>query len=635
VDTHSGQCGDNQSSAALGKPDSVSSFGHFEFSLLTGLSSEGMLWDNDVFTQHVLETLDVPNKQEIMLSKTIPTVLATDPTNNSSLDHSKVAPVNEQKEKLITKKFVVGQYTEAEITKLHHQWNHCPAGQLLRKIKHLGLPCSRLNFQKIDEILQKCENKKCQELRSKPKKPQGSGLVPKDRNHIVCMDTFYPDEIPKFAGGVQHQIDALTRISVLTLDAGKGASTRDTCRASDIWDMFYGPPRYRLTDNGPEYGQDFTDRQTRCGTEHKTTPTYAAFSNGIVERAHQKAKYLLKILAPKFTRATGQEILNVVQVALNSEVKNNGRTPFEMTLGRPLRQPDFDENIALWEDAMEDHQLLREEMLNEAKLALLQYYTDVSVKKALKAKLVRQMGSFTVGDRVWYYRMGRSDKKDGWFGPAKVLAINGRLVIIQYGSICSIVHDTRIRPYLEDKEKYLPPVAENWHDLPPQQVGRHLVQNQGKLKLEIIRPRDTEPGEVGDELEVVDPLPREGVPQVLDPTGANDIEDIEDLNRQQDQSSVHDLHTPDIGPRRVERFDIGTGGNVYTDPSTDWGGVDTPIFSPGSTKTPTGNWTVGGTRIKEETPEHPVHTPEVVDLETIKTELADAPSPEPVGGVHC
>ena len=70
-------------------------------------------------------------------------------------------------------------------------------------------------------------------------------------------------------------------------------------------------------------------------------------------------------------------------------------------------------------------------VLQDAKVAILKFYTDVQVRKALKAKLQKDRNSFSVGDYVWYYRMGRAGFKDQWVGPARVLARNGRLTIIQ------------------------------------------------------------------------------------------------------------------------------------------------------------------------------------------------------------
>ena len=109
--------------------------------------------------------------------------------------------------------------------------------------------------------------------------------------------------------------------------------------------------------------------------------------------------------------------------------------------------------------------------------------------------------------------MGKVGVKDSWLGPAKVLAINNRLVIIQYGSVCSIIHDTRVRPYYPTTEVYKPPPVEpivDFSKIPKQQRGRHLVQNQGGLVLEGIR-ENLEP------LSVVD-MPREDpVPEVREP----------------------------------------------------------------------------------------------------------------------
>jgi hypothetical protein len=243
----------------------------------------------------------------------------------------------------------------------------------------------------------------------------------------------------------------------------------------------------RLTDNGTEYAIQYTDRCNREGTIHKTTPTYAAFSNGIVETSHKKAKYLLDILEEEHPKAAVDDILDTIQKTMNMEVKSNGRTPFEMALGRPIRVPDFEQTATLWEDSTEPFQVLREEMMLTAKKGLLAFYSDIQVKEALKQKLVRQNPGAEVGDRVWYYRMGKVNVRDGWFGPAVVLAKNGRLVIIKDGATCSILHDSRIRKYYPTPGQFKTPnETVDLSKLPPQQRGRHLVQNQGDLKLDVV-----------------------------------------------------------------------------------------------------------------------------------------------------
>ncbi len=431
-------------------------------------------------------------------------------------------------------------------------------GQLLKRLKFHDIDYEGLNWDRVNRILLRCDFQRCQELRKGPPKPIGSGLVPRDRNQIVCQDTTFPDH-PKFEAGVQHQIDALTRLSVLTMDTGKGPDTQDAVAAVDDWDAFYGPPKLRLTDNGPEYGQFYTDSVSRRQTVHKTTPTYAAFSNGICERAHQKAKYIIQIVASENPKSNPKSILRATQISMNQEVKANGRIPYEMMMGMPCRQPDFEENVSLWEDAADIVQQEREKLLVDAKKALLKFYTDTQVKKALRARLQRERGKFSVGSSVWFYRMGKQNLKDAWVGPAKVLAINGKLVIIQYGSICTIVHESRVRPYYPPVVSGEPPAPHlpepiDFATLPPQERGRHMVQNQGDIVLD---QREQTP------LDVVDPLTHEPIPQVSDPFERGEVlTDTPDRDAHPERLTATGPHTPvNIGAGPKE-FYIGTGSGA-------------------------------------------------------------------------
>ncbi|MAD43610.1 MAG: hypothetical protein CMH98_01275, partial [Oceanospirillaceae bacterium] len=560
---------DNEMPSELDTESDLSSIADGEFCrLVTGEDDEDsdarLFWEclqttdsefeNDELTEKLRRTLSIdPSIAEIGKVIDENQMAVSTPDTELSLPEKKVMKSPRKDHLLKVKDDMIGGFTKKELMHLHEIWHHCPAGQMLRKLKCLNAPRKGITFEALDFLLQSCPHPTCQELRSRPKKPKGTGLIPRDRNVYVAQDTFYPPQ-KRFATGVQHQIDVLTKASVLTLDKGRSATQEDALSAVTLWNAFYGPPRYRLTDNGGEYGQTFTDGVQRAGSLHKTAATYTAFSNGVIERAHPKAKYLIAILDAKFPKASPQLILLHVQEAMNTEVKGNGLTPLHMQLGRPIRNSNEDENVALWEDAADEFTGLREDMLREAKVALLHYITDHSVREALKTKIVRQRGPSSPGDLVWYYRMGNPTKKDGWVGPGKVLAQSGRLVIVQYGSICSIVHETRVRPYyfygkaadskIDSKDSgYL-------DNLPAQQRGRHLVQNrqdQGELRVEGINEGDAEKDPV---LQLKnESLPLDPIPQVNDPIP--DIAALPDA----DESSL-----PEDGgveqPSRSEHFDI-------------------------------------------------------------------------------
>ncbi|MAD43559.1 MAG: hypothetical protein CMH98_01015, partial [Oceanospirillaceae bacterium] len=156
------------------------------------------------------------------------------------------------------------------------------------------------------------------------------------------------------------------------------------------------------------------------------------------------------------------------------------------------------------------------------------------------------------------YRMGKPNVKDQWMGPAKVLCVRGRLVIIQFGSVCSIVHDSRVRPYypygsVKDPQPLQPVVDLSLENVPPQQRGRHLVQNQGDLTLDVIR-EETEPLTV-----LSDPRP-EPIAPVLDSYGSPPDPDVVEVDPgvvgvEGSPPEAEHLMTPS-GPAE---FDIGTG----------------------------------------------------------------------------
>ena len=56
----------------------------------------------------------------------------------------------------IFKENFIGPYSVAEILKMHYQWYHCSAGQIIKRLTCLDLPTKNLNFEVIQKILQRC-----------------------------------------------------------------------------------------------------------------------------------------------------------------------------------------------------------------------------------------------------------------------------------------------------------------------------------------------------------------------------------------------------------------------------------------------------------------------------------------------
>jgi len=341
----------------------------------------------------------------------------------------------------------IGPFSEAEVLRLHEAFGHCSSGQLRRKMNNLGYPCSSiLSRNKLNSILAKCSHKECQENQARPRRPHSGGLVPEQINQFVAQDSFFPEYRGKTVV-CNHQIDCLSKLQVL--DSSHENSANSAIAAKWKWDSHYGAPVYRITDNGSEYiNTAYTDSCSRAGTEHRTIPTYCGFSNGIVERAHQKAEFLFKVLHGQYPTLSLQHLTQIIQFLLNEEVKANGKTPFEMHLGYKVKAPDFTEWPPAWEDAADEVCRLRDKAIAEGRQALIRFRTDIAVRAALKHRLTQTITDITTGDKCWFFRMGKVGVDDQWVGPARCLAKHGKSVIVSYGGVCNIVHVSRVKPYL-------------------------------------------------------------------------------------------------------------------------------------------------------------------------------------------
>ena len=336
-----------------------------------------------------------------------------------------------------------GVYTEAELLKIHTNWNHCSAEQMKRRLKWGSFPQPRLSIQALADVLTKCPNRHCQALVHAPRRPKTSGIVPETRNQFVAQDTVFP-----IARGrkwcVQHRVDCLTKLQ--TVHASSTNKATDSIRAQQDWFTWYGPNKFTLTDNGPEFCcSDYTEHCQRNGTEHYTSPAYCGFSNGMIERSHQECKRLFELVSTAHPRLPIVDVAKVVQQALNESIKQNGRSSFENHFGKPARRPDFKENPVLWEDAISEHQQLFEAALDTSRVELIKLRTDAALRKALQSQQNRSTGNFTQGDKVWWFKIGKPNELPRWHGPARCVARQGSTAVIMDGGVAHMVHVSRVR----------------------------------------------------------------------------------------------------------------------------------------------------------------------------------------------
>jgi len=347
-----------------------------------------------------------------------------------------------------------GIYTEQELLKIHSNWNHCSAGQLKRRLGWGSFPQPRLSTEVLAEILTKCPHRNCQALVHAPRRPKASGIVPETRNQFVAQDTVFPTSRGR-KWCVQHRVDCLTKLTTVYVSATNKAT--DSIKAQQEWFTFYGANKHTLTDNGSEYiNSAFTEHCQRNGCEHYTSPAYAGFSNGMIERSHQECKRLFELVSNAHPQLPIFDIGRIIQQALNENIKGNGRSSFENHFGKPHRKIDVTQSPVMWEDAIEEYQRIFEEALDTARIELVKLRTDVAFRKALQNQQNRSTGNFTQGDKVWWFQVGKPNELPRWKGPARCLARQGSTAVIMEGGVAHMVHVSRVRCFKEYERDELP-----------------------------------------------------------------------------------------------------------------------------------------------------------------------------------
>ena len=251
-------------------------------------------------------------------------------------------------------------------------------------------------------------------------------------NQQVCLDTFEL-EVRGSRLYFLNIVDEGTSYQ-LCVPLWKGKQAKHVRNAyRKAWKRWAGAPIRVFTDGGPEFEAEFEHGLGLDGSFGDKAAAYAPWQNGLTERkggvwkmAFQKAA----LDAVPRSKQEVQELIDNVNVAVNTMTRKDGYSPCQHVFGRELRVPGL---VTTEYDPVINSGLVQGESIFErrmafrtaARKAFLEADGDSRIRAALEHRTRPERGPFVAGNLVYFWRRHRYENKHHWHGPAVVVGSQG------------------------------------------------------------------------------------------------------------------------------------------------------------------------------------------------------------------
>ena len=383
---------------------------------------------------------------------------------------------------------------EKKVRKLHLQFGHPGWERLSKLIEESKGEENQGNGVEMEEIrnsvkkvTEQCEA--CIKFKKTPARPVVGMALAKKFNEVVALD-LGEVEGRKF----MVMIDLATKYCQACWMADKRPE-EVVEKIMERWISVFGAPQCWLSDNGGEFlNEKFLIMSEKWNVNVKMTAAESPWSNGVCERWVG----LLKDSVRKLT-SEGEISLKIslgwAVVAKNSLYNNQGFSPNQLVFGANPIFPNLMSGVnpAMVEEGNE-LRIVRENLnaMNRARVIHIQQEAEEKIRRALRHQ-VREHKLMDVekGQEVYYKREGEKE----WRGPARVIGVDGKVVIVkQGGAIREIarVHITRVQ---EGKNKR----EEVEEDKQRREGETEEIMGAGELEIE----SEDEEEEVGSQAEIL------------------------------------------------------------------------------------------------------------------------------------
>ena len=215
------------------------------------------------------------------------------------------------------------------------------------------------------------------------------------------------------------------------------------------WIALFGSPNSILTDNGREFSNEkFLEMTEVYSIKSMTTAAESPWSNGVCEKTVGLIKDSMRKMEEDGDKDL-ETILYWTVAARNSLFNKNGFSPNQLVLGRNPNLPGSteNENPAALKEAGEEQDYIRDNLvaMHRSRRVQIMQESNQKIRTALRNQIrEHRVEEAQQGDEVYYKR----DGEKAWRGPAKVVGIDGKTVVVKHGGdlreICR-VHITRLK----------------------------------------------------------------------------------------------------------------------------------------------------------------------------------------------
>ena len=322
--------------------------------------------------------------------------------------------------------------------RIHRAFGHSSSDAIIRTLR----TCNK-SSEKIEADLKKIDAKCdfCAKHRRRTTNPSVSLLGTGEFNELICLDLKFIKEEGGRSTIVLHVIDHMTKFSAAKILKTKCGP--EVVRGLMLaWIAIFGPPKTLLSDNGLEFcNKDMNELCEMLGIKHKTTASYAPFSNGLVERHNGLIDRMLKKIKADLKVDTELALCWAVN-AKNSLANISGYSPYQLTFGKNPNIGDLSKEDPVLLDKTTSQVV--GEILNsiqKSREAFMEVANSNKLKRALKAKVENSnCKHYKTQDDVVY----RRSIDDSWL-KGRAIGQIGTTVYIDKGGQIIKAHHTNVR----------------------------------------------------------------------------------------------------------------------------------------------------------------------------------------------
>jgi hypothetical protein len=405
--------------------------------------------------------------------------------------------------------------------KLHKQFSHASKEKLLKLVKSSKGFKDKEFLECIVECCNTCPI--CKKFQRPPLRPVVTLPLANDFNEVVCMDL---KEHIHNKSWILHLIDSATKYSVgrIVYSKKKGEIVQNVF---SCWIAYFGSPRMFLSDNGGEFNnEEYREMNEQLNIHTATTAAESPFSNGIVERHNLTlAEAMKKTMSDEKCKA--EVALSWALAAKNALHSSGGVSPNMMVFGRNANFPNvLTDKLPALEPRTESEMVRR--IINTIHVARQNYVKAESsekIRRALRSKVRNYVDvTYEAGEQVYYRRKNFK----GWKGPATVLGVDGKIVMLRHGGQLIRVHLCHL---MKDWE---------W----TQSVPEQSTLNEKKVSSEnhtYIDDSDDDAEEESDEGDISE----EDAQESFEEEGEEDTEGVDDDAEEESDDDVGDAEVDD------------------------------------------------------------------------------------------